>query len=90
MMATRRWLTTQYDWTGLSKRFYLSEAWEFGALGSVALFIILLFTFFHGPIITDRVAVNTFAPVHWIEFGDLTMAVILSTFLLSNAFRMYR
>jgi quinone-modifying oxidoreductase subunit QmoC len=90
MMATRRWLTTQYDWTGLAKRFYLSEAWEFGALGAVALFVILLFVFFHGPVITDRVAVNTFAPVKWVEFGDLTMAALLSTFLLSNAFRMYR
>ncbi len=90
MMATRRWLTTQYDWTGLAKRFYLSETWEFGALGGVALFVILLFVFFHGPIITDRVAVNTFAPPKWIEIGDLTMAAILSIFLLSNAFRMYR
>jgi Fe-S oxidoreductase len=90
MMATRRWLTTQYDWTGLAKRFYLSEKWEFGALGAVALFVILLFVFFHGPVITDRVAVNTFAPVVWVEIGDLVMAAILSTFLLSNAFRMYR
>ncbi len=90
MMAARRWLVTQYDWTGLAKRFYLSETWEFGALGVVALFVILLFVFFHGPIITDRVAVNTFAPLKWVEFGDLTMAAILSTFLLSNAFRMYR
>jgi Fe-S oxidoreductase len=90
MMATRRWLTTQYDWTGLAKRFYLSEKWEFGALGAVALFVILLFVFFHGPVITDRVAVNTFVPVVWVEIGDLVMAAILSTFLLSNAFRMYR
>jgi Fe-S oxidoreductase len=90
MMATRRWLTAQYDWTGLAKRFYLSEAWEIGALITVALGIILLFAFFHGPIVTDRVSVNSFAPVMWIEIGDLTMAAILSAFLLSNAFRMYR
>ena len=90
MMAVRRWLTTQYDWTGLAKRFYLSEAWEFGALGAVALFVIFLFVFFHGPMLTDRVAVNTFAPVMWVEIGDLSMAAILSAFLLSNAFRMYR
>ena len=32
MMATRRWLTTRYDFTGLSKRLYRSEAWEIGAL----------------------------------------------------------
>ncbi|WP_022666735.1 (Fe-S)-binding protein [Desulfospira joergensenii] len=90
MMAARRWLTSQYDWTGLAKRLYLSEAWEMGALGLLALGIILLFVFFHGPIITDRVAVNTFAPVMWIEIGDLTMAAVLTLFLLSNAFRMYR
>ena len=90
MMATRRWLITQYDWTGLAKRFYLSEKWEFAALGGVALFVILLFVFFHGPVITDRVAVNTFAPVLWVEIGDLAMAAILSAFLLSNAFRMSR
>ena len=90
MMATRRWLTTQYDWTGLAKKFYLSEVWEMGALGVVALGIITLFWLFHGPIITDRVAVNTFVPVLWIEIGDLSMAVVLSLFLLSNAFRMFR
>ncbi len=90
MMATRRWLTTQYDWTGLAKKFYLSEVWELGALGLVALGIIALFWFFHGPIITDRVAVNTFVPVLWIEIGDLSMAVVLTLFLLSNAFRMFR
>ncbi len=90
MMAVRRWLTTQYDWTGLAKRFYLSEKWEFGALGVVALFVICLFVFFHGPVITDRVSVGSFAPVFWVEVGDLTMAAILSAFLMSNAFRMFR
>jgi Fe-S oxidoreductase len=90
MMATRRWLTAQYDWTGLARRFYLSEAWEIGALVTVAVGIILLFCLFHGPVVTDRVSVNSFAPVIWIEFGDLVMAAILSAFLLSNAFRMYR
>jgi Fe-S oxidoreductase len=90
MMAVRRWLTAQYDWTGLAKRFYTSKKWEFGALGGMALFIILLFAFFHGPVITDHVSVNTFAPVLWIEIGDLTMAFILSVFLLSNALRMHR
>ena len=50
----------------------------------------MLFSLFHGPIITDRVSVNSFAPVMWIEIGDLVMAAVLSAFLLSNAFRMYR
>lgn len=90
MMAVRRWLTTQYDWTGLARRLYLSKAWEIGALSTVALAVILLFVFFHGPVITEYMAVNTFAPVLWIEIGDLAMAGVLTFFLLSNAFRMYR
>ena len=90
MMAARRWLTTQYDWTGLARRFYLSAKWEIGALVAVALLVVLLFVLFHGPIITDRVSVNSFAPVAWIEIGDLLMAAILSGFLLSNATRMFR
>jgi hypothetical protein len=90
MMATLRWLTTQYDWTGLAKRFYLSATWELGALAAVAFGIIMLFVLFHGPIVTDRVSVDTFVPVLWIEIGDLTMGAVLSAFLLSNAFRMYR
>jgi Fe-S oxidoreductase len=89
MMAARRWLTTQYDWTGLASRFYLSAAWEIGALIVLALGIIVLFALFHGPVVTDRVSVNTFAPVFWIEIGDLALAVILSALLLSNAFRMH-
>ena len=90
MMAARRWLTTQYDRTGLARRLYLSTQWEIGALGAVALGIVLLFVLFHGPVVTDRVSVDTFAPVAWIEIGDLLMAGILTTFLLSNALRMFR
>jgi Fe-S oxidoreductase len=90
MMATRRWLTTQYDWTGLAKRFYLSAAWEVGAFLFVALGIIVLFYFGHGPIVTGHVELNTFAPVSWIRFGDKCMLSILGALLLSNGFRMYR
>ncbi len=90
MMAVRRWLTTKYDRTGLAKRFYLSKAWEIGALLVLALVIILLFVFGHGPIITDHVSVNTFAPVLWVEIGDLILVLVLSTFLMSNAFVMFR
>ena len=90
MMAMRRYLTSQYDWTGLSKRLYLSKAWEIGMLLAVGLFVFALFYFFHGPIVTDHVELNTFAPVVWVEIGDWTMAAILSFLLLSNAYRMYR
>ena len=60
MMAVRRWLTLQYDWTGLARKFYFSKAWEFGALTVVALFVVGLFVCFHGPVITEYVSVNSF------------------------------
>ena len=90
MMAARRWLTSRYDWTGLSPRLYLSTAWEIAAVSAVALFVAWLFYAFHGPMVTDRVELNTFAPVKWVELGDLVMAAVLSFFLLTNAWRMLR
>ncbi|NOZ86563.1 MAG: 4Fe-4S dicluster domain-containing protein [Deltaproteobacteria bacterium] len=88
MMAARRYLTASYDWTGISKKLYLSGAAEVAAVVLVGVIIGLLFLFLHGPVVTDRVELNTFAPVKWIELGDLIMAAILSFFLLSNALRM--
>ncbi|NMC19595.1 MAG: 4Fe-4S ferredoxin [Thermogutta sp.] len=88
MMSVRRWLTTQYDWTGLARKFYLSPLWEFTALAVVAAFVVALFLLFHGPIVTDRVELNTFAPVFWVELGDWVLAVGLGSLLLINAIRM--
>jgi quinone-modifying oxidoreductase subunit QmoC len=88
MMAARRYLTARYDWTGLAGLFYRSAAAEIATLALVGLFIVALFGFFHGPMVMDHVALNTFAPVHWVEFGDLVMAAVLSFFLLTNAFHM--
>ncbi|MBN1394647.1 MAG: hypothetical protein JW959_06460, partial [Pirellulales bacterium] len=69
---------------------YLSKAWEIGMLLAVGALVVALFYFLHGPIITDRVALNTFAPAEWIEIGDWTLAVVLSLLLFSNVYRMYR
>lgn len=88
MMASRRYLTSRYDWTGLSRRIYLSKAWDVAAVLVVALFVIGLFALFHGPVILGHVELNTFAPVRAVEAGDLLMAGVLSFFLLTNAARM--
>jgi quinone-modifying oxidoreductase subunit QmoC len=89
MMAARRWLTAQYDWTGLARKFYTSKVWEIGAVLLLIGFILLMFVMFHGPIVTNHVELNTFAPVHLIEIGDWIMLGGLSFFLLSNIYRMY-
>jgi len=90
MMATRRYLTAQYDATGLAGRLYLSKTWEVVSLLVDAAFVLGLFYFFHGPMVTDHVAINTFAPVAWVEMGDWVMAFMLTAFLAANVYRMHR
>ena len=92
MMAARRYLTAQYDWTGLSRLLYISTAAEVVAVLAVASFVVLLFvlnlTVFGGEIVTTEMSVNKFADVHLVEFADLAMASILTFFLLTNTWRM--
>jgi len=90
MMGLRRYLTSRYDWTGISRLFYTSKAFEVLSILVVAALVGLAFYFFHGPMLTDRVALNVFAPNTTIEILDLMMLAVLSFFLLSNALRMSR
>jgi ferredoxin len=94
MMALRRYMTSRYDWTGISRLLYTSRLRELGAVLAVALVVVGLF-YFSGAftperMITDHVSVNTFAPVQWVHYADWIMAGILSFFLLTNTFRMWR
>jgi quinone-modifying oxidoreductase subunit QmoC len=89
MMTLRRWLTAQYDWTGLSGKMYKSKAWELGALFAVGAFMTFLIWMFHGPLVTERVELNTFAPAHTVHAFDLILFCVLAFFLFTNAFRMY-
>ena len=90
MMGVRRYLTSLYDWTGISRLFYTSKIFEVLSLLVLASLVGVGFYFFHGPMLTDRVALNVFAPNRTIEILDLIMLMVLSFFLLSNAFRMSR
>jgi len=89
MMTLRRWLTAQYDWTGLSRRMYLSPGWELGALAAVGGLVAWLISSFHGPMVLDHVEMNTFAPVWTVHTFDMILVVVLSFFLLSNVARMW-
>lgn len=88
MMALRRWLTAEYDWTGLARKFYTSIVWEIGSVLLVAALVVLGFAIFHGPIVTEHVELNTFAPAHIIEILDWIMFVVLASLLLSNVLHM--
>ncbi len=99
MMAMRRYLTSQYDWTGLSRLLYRSVYWEIGVLAAVAAAIVLAFTLpagfgfgllsRSGPAALSNVMLDRFAPVGIVDLGDRIMAVTLALLLLSNAARMF-
>lgn len=47
MMTLRRFLTAQYDWSGISARLLQSKAWYLGSLIGVAVFTFLLIVTYH-------------------------------------------
>jgi ferredoxin len=99
MMASRRWLISMYDWTGLSRLMYKHEHWELIMLGLVALVVLALFTLpsqfgfqllAAHPEARESVNLHYFAPKEMVHWGDLTLATLLGVLLLSNAARMVR
>ncbi|MFZ0708265.1 MAG: 4Fe-4S dicluster domain-containing protein [Candidatus Korobacteraceae bacterium] len=99
MMALRRYLTTRYDWTGVSRFMYRSAWAELGVLALVAAFMVALFTlpqsFGFGllarstPEARNVVMLDKFAPTMVVHHGDAILASLLSFFLLTNAARMF-
>jgi ferredoxin len=91
MMSLRRWLTAKYDWTGISRLFYRSWRWEFGAIVLVAILTAIGFTLFgmsQGSL-SDYDGSNAFLPSSSIHIFDWVLAGVLLAFLLSNAARMW-
>ena len=92
MMALRRYATTWYDWTGISRLLYRSVWWELAALTVVAAVVVALFAVSgaFGRMDTPHVALDTFIPVWWVHYADWAMAALLAFFLGTNAVRMAR
>ena len=95
MMTLRRYLTSIYDWTGLSKKFYTSHLWELFAIVIIGGVVAILFGVINpNGIVTELtdqggVQINAMFPVKWVHLGDWVMAAGISFFLLSNLFRMW-
>lgn len=95
MMTLRRYLTAQYDWTGLSAKIYKSKLWEIGSLFFLGIIVLLLVVYYHLSIVKLEYDVFISQPMG-IEhmFGlikTFTTIVFLIPvfFLLSNSVRMY-
>jgi len=83
MMTLRRYLTANYDWTGLAKKLYTSKAWEFAAIFLLAGIVLLVWALLPGlglPTTSDGMSFNELAPAKIVHFIDLVIAIILSGF----------
>ena len=82
MMILRRSLTSVYDWTGLSKKFYTTHWWEFGAILIIGVLIAMLFSVFnpHGIVTSltpdGGVKVNEMFPVETVNIGAHIMLIL--------------
>jgi len=93
MMGVRRWLTAEYDFTGLARLLYRSWSAELAAVLTVALLTgagFLSFGFLRGG---GNLSVydgpGAFLPIHAIHFFDWTMGIILGALLSINCLRMW-
>lgn len=91
MMAARRYLTSRYDWTGFSRRFYTSGKFEIAAIALVAVLVALgLLLFNTGRPDWQHADLNSVWPAPVVELVDLALAAVLSFLLLGNAWRCSR
>jgi quinone-modifying oxidoreductase, subunit QmoC len=93
MMSIRRWLTAQYDFTGISQLFYRSWKVELALMLIVAMLTGLGFIAFGFRFGGGNLAVydgpGAFLPAHAVHIFDWTMASTLGTFLVINCIRMW-
>jgi ferredoxin len=95
MMAARRWLTAQYDQSGLGVKLYTSERAVFRLIVRYVLLTLIVFVIYHlitgfDRIVTDRVKLNTFAPVMLVWAFVLVHFALLAVRLATNARNMVR
>jgi ferredoxin len=95
MMALRRWLTAQYDPTGLSAKLYTSETAVIKTVIRIALIVLACFIGYHVitgfvNIKSDSVQLNTFAPVMLVWALVLIHGGILFLRMISGVLKMSR
>jgi nitrate reductase gamma subunit len=96
MMTVRRFLTAQYDWTGISSKLLQSRAWYFGSLSFVAALVLALLLYYHlsqvGLPFADFVA-TPFGLEHMfpiMTYFTLTVLLLPLFLLVSRVYRIWR
>ena len=91
MMSLRRWLTSRYDFTGISRVFYRRPRVELLSVIVVALLTGIGFTIF-GFLNGDINSYNgpdSFLPASVVHIFDWVLAAVLLAFLIPNMIRMW-
>jgi nitrate reductase gamma subunit len=92
MMTLRRYLTANYDWTGISKKLYTSKVLEFTTIILLAGLVFLVWALIPSlglPGSADGMSFNDLAPAKIVHYIDLTIAILLSALLVSFVFNMF-
>ena len=92
MMSLRRWLTSQYDFTGLSRLLYTSRMAQVMAVWLLAVATglgFLAFGLWHGGDLNVYDGPAAFLPAHCIHIFDWTLGLVLASLLAINCFRMW-
>ncbi len=96
MRTLRRYLTGQYDWTGLASRILRSRAWHFGSLAVVGSLVFALLLFYHlywvglppSDFATTSMGLEHMFPK--ILYFTWIVYALPALVLLGHAWRMYR
>src|SRR5208283_4984811 len=96
MMTVRRFLTAQYDWTGISSKILASRAWYVGSLGVVAASVLLLIVLYHllhiglpfHEFVTTRIGLEHMFPT--MTYYVLTVILLPFLLLFARVFRIWR
>jgi ferredoxin len=96
MATLRRYLSAQYDWTGLTARIHTSRAWAVGTFVAAGLLVVLLMVAYHSYVVglpVADLATNYLGLAHMFPIITyFTLAVIFVPWfiLISRTTRMYR
>jgi heterodisulfide reductase subunit C/quinone-modifying oxidoreductase subunit QmoC len=96
MMTLRRFLTAQYDWTGISSKILASRAWYVGSLICASIFVLLLILLYHllyvklpfHDFTTTALGLEHMFPT--MIYFTLTVVLLPLLLLLSRIFRIWR
>jgi ferredoxin len=94
MMGIRRWLTAEYDFTGIARRLYRSWTTELAAVLALALLTGIGFFAFGflrgGGNLSVYDGPGAFLPAHSVHIFDWTMGITLAILLNYNCVRMWQ